>query len=52
MCVTIDGLVNGFIYHVHAPLGTTSNYRAIVNLHKSQITTAIAKSAMSSTAVP
>jgi hypothetical protein len=38
MCVTIDGgldLVNGFIDHLHTRLGTTSNYNATVNLHKS-----------------
>jgi hypothetical protein len=32
-------LVNGFIDHLHTPLGTTSNYSAIANLHTLQITT-------------
>jgi hypothetical protein len=38
------GLVNGFIDHLYAPLGTTRNYSAISNLHTLQITTASAKS--------
>jgi hypothetical protein len=33
----------GFIYHLYTPLGTTCNYSAIDNLHKSQITTATVK---------
>jgi hypothetical protein len=37
------GLVNRFIDHLYAPLGTTSNYRATANLHTLQITTAPAK---------
>jgi hypothetical protein len=35
--------VNGFIEHLHTPLGTTSNYIAIANFHNSQITTTPAK---------
>jgi hypothetical protein len=49
------GLVNGFTDHLNTPLGTTSNYSAIANLHISQITTAPAKhssSLLSSPAVP
>jgi hypothetical protein len=41
--MTIDGgmgLVNGFTDHLYTPLGTTSNYSAIANLHTLQITTA------------
>jgi hypothetical protein len=37
------GLVNGFIDHLHTPLGTAINYNAIPNLHTLQITTALAK---------
>jgi hypothetical protein len=37
------GLVNGFIDHLHTPIGTTSNYSAITNLHTLQITTVPAK---------
>jgi hypothetical protein len=33
----------GFIDHFYTPLGTTSNYSAIANLHTLQITTAPAK---------
>jgi hypothetical protein len=47
--------VNGFIDHLYTPLGTTSNYSVIVNLHTLQITTTPAKlfqSAVSSSAVP
>jgi hypothetical protein len=32
------GLVNGCIDHLYIPLGTTSNYSAIANLHILQIT--------------
>jgi hypothetical protein len=49
------GWMNGFIYHLYTPLGTTSNYSAIGNPHNPQITTALAKhfsSLLSSTAVP
>jgi hypothetical protein len=35
--------VNGFIGHLYTPLGTTSNYSAIADLHILQITTALAK---------
>jgi hypothetical protein len=35
--------VNEFFDHLYTPLGTTSNYRAIVVLHTSQIITAPAK---------
>jgi hypothetical protein len=35
--------VNGFTDHIYIELRTTSNYSAIVNLHNSQITTALAK---------
>jgi hypothetical protein len=38
------GLANGFIDHLYTPLGTTSNYSAIPNLHILQITAAPAKS--------
>jgi hypothetical protein len=37
------GLVNGFIDHLYTPLGNTSNYSAIADLHTLQITTAPAK---------
>jgi hypothetical protein len=33
----------GFIDNLYTPLGTTSNYNAVANLHNSQITTAHAK---------
>jgi hypothetical protein len=50
------GLDIGFIDHLYATLGTTSNYSANANLHNSQITTAPTKPsfqpAVSSTAVP
>jgi hypothetical protein len=36
-------VVNGFIDHFCAPLGTTSNYNTITNLHTLQITSALAK---------
>jgi hypothetical protein len=36
-------LVNGFIDHLYARLGTTSNYSVTANLHNSQITTAPGK---------
>jgi hypothetical protein len=36
-------LMNGFIDHIYTPLGTTSNYSGIANLHNSQINTAPAK---------
>jgi hypothetical protein len=42
MCVTVDGVWIGwigFIDHLYTPLGTTSNYSAIANLHNSQFTT-------------
>jgi hypothetical protein len=32
------GLANGFIDHLYTPLGTTSNYSAIVDFHTLQIT--------------
>jgi hypothetical protein len=32
--------VNGFIDHLYTPLGTTSTYSSIANLHNSYITTA------------
>jgi hypothetical protein len=32
--------VNGFIDHLYTPVGTTSNYSAIANLHTLQITAA------------
>jgi hypothetical protein len=32
------GLVNGFIDHLHARLGTTSTYKAIADLHALKIT--------------
>jgi hypothetical protein len=32
------GLVNGFIDYLYTPLGTTSNYNAITNLHTLQFT--------------
>jgi hypothetical protein len=35
--------VNGFIEHLYTPLGTTSNYSAIANLHALEIATAPAK---------
>jgi hypothetical protein len=35
--------MTGFIDHLNAPLGTTSNYNAIATLHTLQITTAPAK---------
>jgi hypothetical protein len=35
--------VNAFIDHLYTPLGITSNYSAIVNLHNTKITTAAAK---------
>jgi hypothetical protein len=35
--------VNGFVDHLYTPLGTTSNYSALDNLHTLQITTAHAK---------
>jgi hypothetical protein len=35
--------VNGFIDHLYTPLGTTSTYSAIANLHNLQITRALAK---------
>jgi hypothetical protein len=46
VCVSIDGvrLDIGFIDHLYTPLGTTSTYSAIANLHTLQITTASAKS--------
>jgi hypothetical protein len=37
------GLVNGFIDRLYTPLGTTSNYSAIVNQHTLQIITVPAK---------
>jgi hypothetical protein len=39
MYVAIDGvwIVNGFIDRLYPPLGTTSNYKAIANLHTLQI---------------
>jgi hypothetical protein len=37
------GLVNGFIHHLYAQLGTTSHYSATADLHNSQITMAPAK---------
>jgi hypothetical protein len=37
-------LVNGFIDHLYPPLGTTSNYSAITNLHTLQFTTGHTKS--------
>jgi hypothetical protein len=37
------GLDIGFIDHLYAPLGTTSNYSAITNLHTLKITTAPAE---------
>jgi hypothetical protein len=37
------GLMNGFIDNLYIPLGTTSNYIAIADLHTLQITTAAAK---------
>jgi hypothetical protein len=40
--VTI-GEVNGFIDHLHTPLGTTSTYNTIADFHTSQTTTAPAK---------
>jgi hypothetical protein len=45
-CVTIDGVWIGeldLLTHLYTPLGTTSMYGAIANLHTSQITTAPAK---------
>lgn len=36
-------LVNGLIEHLYIPFRTTSNYRAIPNLHALQITTALTK---------
>jgi hypothetical protein len=38
------GFTIGFSNHLYTPLGSTSNYSAIVNLHTSQITTTHAKS--------
>jgi hypothetical protein len=37
------GLVNGFIDHLYTRLVITSNYSATINIHNSQITTALAK---------
>jgi hypothetical protein len=38
--VTKDGVWIGFVDHLHTPLGNTSNYSAIANLHTLQITAA------------
>jgi hypothetical protein len=37
------GLANGFVDHLHTPLGTTSNYSVIADLQTLQITTTPAK---------
>jgi hypothetical protein len=39
----VYGLDIGFIDHLHTPLGTTSNYSTVSNLHTLQITAAFAK---------
>jgi hypothetical protein len=43
-CVTIDGVLIGeWNDYVYTPLGTTSNYSTVPNLHPLQMTTAPAK---------
>jgi hypothetical protein len=45
--VTKDGIWIGFIDHLYTPLGSTSNYSAIANLHTLQITAAFFQPAIS-----